>query len=663
LQNLSKESALNPHYDYVKPSFIALALVFPLVLRADLNQTNVLTAGNTINLDTGVVGTSGGDIQWTSSGITPQGSATAVNIYSSWPLAQFDTISIILVSLVPGYSNATIPTAQLKVGDVFGVHTNGKHWAKVIVTATSSTSITVQFTTFGVAAGPGSGNSGPPTIKAIVNNSSNIPAGLPNSGIAPSSIFVIVGSGLANAGLPTLQSSAAPGLSLSLNGASISVTVGGVTTHPAIYYTSPGQIAAVLPASTPVGSGTLTVTYNGTASNAAPIVVVPTALGINTYYTNSGVATDAATGAILTYTNSGTPGENIVLWTTGLGADPADSDNTFTSTPHAVNTPLQIYIGGIPATVLYQGSAGYPGVTQINVTIPASAPNGCWISLAAVSGGVLSNVATLPINAGGGACFDPVNGLHGNQIAPPGQQTLKTGLVALSQTTSAKDVVSTNTDAAFESYTGVFGPVNSVSPGGCIVQPLTSTPSFGAITGLDPGRIGLTGPNGISLTMANQLGIKGAFSAALPSGAIPQSGGTFTFTGSGGADVGSFTSTLMFTNPLMSWTNRSAAATIDRSKDFTVTWTGGNPSSYVFITGTSASAATATTASVIVGFTCLANVGDGQFTVPSYILSALPPGNGGTQLQNDIYLPLSASGIDIGIAVGDIGISASAIYK
>jgi uncharacterized protein (TIGR03437 family) len=634
-----------------------LAIVFPATVFADLNQTNVLTAGTTINLDTGVVGTSGGDIQWTPSGITPQGRATALHIYSNWPLAQFGTISIILVSALPGYSSATIPASNLMVGDVFGVHTNGAHWAKVIVTATSPTSITVQFTTFGVAAGPGSGNSGPPTITSIVNNSSVIPAGLPNSGIAPSSIFAIVGSGLANAGLPVLQSSAAPGLSLALNGASITVTVGGVTTHPAIYYTSPGQIAAVLPSSTPVGTGTLTVTYNNVASNAAPIKVVPAALGINTFYTNSGVATDAASGAVLTYTNSGTPGENIVLWTTGLGADPDDSDTTFTTTPHAVSTPLQIYVGGIPATILYQGSAGYPGVNQINVTIPASAPNGCWISLAAVAGGLLSNIATLPINSGGGACFDPVNGLYGNQIAPAGQQTLKTGLVALSQTTSAKDVVSTDTDAAFESYTGVFGPTNSVSPGGCIVRDLTTTPSFGAITGLDPGRIGLTGPNGLSVTMANQLGIKGAFFAALASGAIPQSGGTFTFTGTGGADVGSFSSTLTFTNPLLSWTNRSTAATVDRSKDFRVTWTGGNTDSYVFVSGTS------TTGAAGAGFTCLAKASDQEFTVPSYILSALPAGSGAIALQNDIYLPLSARGIDIGLAVGDIGISAVTTYK
>ena len=355
--------------------------------------------------------------------------------------------------------------------DSFFVHTNGGHYAKVLVTASSSSTITLMFTTFGVSGGTANG---PPTITAIRNNSSGIAAGLPNYGIAPSSIFVVTGTGLADPGAPVLQSSAAPGLPLTLNGASISVTVNSVTTQPAIYYTSPTQIAAVLPSSTPVGTGTLTVTYKGVASNAATIVVVPSALGINTYYTNSGVATDAVTGAVLTYTNSGTPGENIVIWTTGLGADPADSDTTFTSTPNAVSTPLQIYIGGISAAILYQGSAGYPGVDQINVTIPASVANGCWISLATVSGGVLSNIATLPVNSAGGECVDQVNGLTGGQIAPAGSQTLRTGLVAITQTnkavTSGAPTFSSNTDAALEKYTGIYTPTNPVSPGGCIVN-------------------------------------------------------------------------------------------------------------------------------------------------------------------------------------------------
>jgi uncharacterized protein (TIGR03437 family) len=86
------------------------------------------------------------------------------------------------------------------------------------------------------------------------------------------------------------------------------------------------------------------------------------ALGINTYNTNTGVATDTITGALLTYTNSGTPGETIVLRATGLGAGPADSDNTYTLTPYSVNTPLRIYIDGVLSTVLYAGSAGYPAL-------------------------------------------------------------------------------------------------------------------------------------------------------------------------------------------------------------------------------------------------------------------------------------------------------------
>jgi hypothetical protein len=79
-----------------------------------------------------------------------------------------------------------------------------------------------------------------------------------------------------------------------------------------------------------------------------------------------------------------------------LGADPADSDTVYTSTPHAVATPLQIYIGGISATILYKGSAGYPGVNQINLTIPPNVADGCWISLAAVAGGVADGQFFVP---------------------------------------------------------------------------------------------------------------------------------------------------------------------------------------------------------------------------------------------------------------------------
>jgi uncharacterized protein (TIGR03437 family) len=88
----------------------------------------------------------------------------------------------------------------------------------------------------------------------ITNNYSFIPSGFSNSGMAPSSIITIFGGGMANAATsPVVQeSSAGPaGIPTSLNGASISVSVGGKTVTPAMYYAIPTQIAAVLPAATP----------------------------------------------------------------------------------------------------------------------------------------------------------------------------------------------------------------------------------------------------------------------------------------------------------------------------------------------------------------------------------------------------------------------------
>lgn len=125
--------------------------------------------------------------------------------------------------------------------------------------------------------------------------------------------------------------------------------------------------------------------------------------------------------------------------------------------------------------------------------------------------------------------------------------------------------------------------------------------------------------------------------------------------------MGSFTSTITLSNPILNWTNQNAAATIDRTQDLKVTWTGGNPGSYVFITGSSS--IVKGTDATIVGFTCLASADTGQFTVPSYILSALPAGLGAVLLQNNIQLPLRASGLDTGIALADVSYTVDSTYK
>ena len=634
---------------------LTLALAFPIAALADNNQTSVLLSNTSINFDTGNLNAPTNDLLWNGTTLTLQGNATGVLLYPDFPEEQYAFITSIQIQLTPGYTKNPITPA---VGDLFGVRTNGNHWVRLFVKAKSGSSITFRFTTFGVAQGSG-GSGGAPTITDVLNNSSRVPKGLPNSGIAPSSIFVVIGSGLADPGTPVLQDSQGAGIPLTLNGASITVVVNGVNTRPALYYTSPGQLAAVLPASTPTGSGTLTVTYKGVASNAFPIQVVPAALGINVYQGNTGVATDAFTGALLTYSNSGKPGQILTLWTTGLGANPNNSDTTYTTTPQPVNTSLQIYIAGDPVTILYQGASAYPGVNQINIVIPDNAPNGCWVALAAVAGGVLANVATLPINSSGGACVDIVTVLTASQLTAGGTGTIRTGVVSLVQTRTTENGVLKITNAAnasFQKYSGVYTPSNSVSPGSCIVNDQTPV-STADTTGLDPGAITLTGPAGLSATLTSQLGIKGAYFALLSDTAIPNSGGAFSLKGTAGADVGAFTSNLTL-SLLLSWSNQAAVATVNRSQGINVTWTGGNPGTYVFITGTSVSASGAAA-----GFTCMAPITAGQFTVPTYILSALPAGRGAVELQNYVYTPLAASGLDIALAFADVAITANTVYQ
>jgi len=304
----------------VKILLTVLPFALAIAAKADISQTTPLASGNVLNLDTGAIVASGGDLLWNGSTITPQGKAKAYNL-GNLGTAGFNSYSskdsLVYLSVIA--TSAPIASSVLISGEVFAVFTNGGNVAKVLVTSNSGGSITLQFVTFITPQATG------PAITAIKNNSSDIPSGYPSSGIAPNSIFIVQGTGLAHPGTPELQSSADPGIPLTLNGASLTVVVNNTTVHPAVYYTSPTQLAAVLPANTPTGTGTLTVDYRGTQVQA-PIQVVPAAPGINFYYTNTGVATDNSTGALLTFTNSASPGETVVLWTIGLGADPADSD-------------------------------------------------------------------------------------------------------------------------------------------------------------------------------------------------------------------------------------------------------------------------------------------------------------------------------------------------
>jgi uncharacterized protein (TIGR03437 family) len=638
----------------------ALFLIFPALSFADLNQTPTVPSGNTLNLETGAISTSGGDVAFTGTSLTLQSKATAY-VFGNGGVAQFTLLlQPALAAVAPIYTQTPISGAALAVNEVIAVYTNGGHYAKLLITALSSSSITIQFTTYGATGGV---PAGAPTISKIQNNYSNVVAGLPNYGIAPSTLFVIYGTGLASpaASATPLQSSASPGIPTTLNGASISVTVNGVTTHPGMYYAIATQIAAVLPASTPVGSGTLTVTYNGVTSAAATITVVQSALGLDTlsgFPTGLAVATDplSATGALFNYTTSARPGQIITLWGSGLGADTADSDTVFTSSPHAVNVPLTVYVGGIQAQVQYAGSSGYPGVVQINVYVPQNVQPGCGVPVVGVVGSFTSNVVTIPVDTNGAVCTDPIHGTDGNGLLSGLNQTSYTSAtVVIAQDTTVKQT-SAFASASFVKVQNVqYAPgYGLVTAGGCLI--LQGNPPGATTSYLDAGNISITGPTGTQQVTKFSQGQILTYQVTPPTGFFPASGGTFTFQGTGGPDVGPFSVTVSDPSPLV-WTDQASITSVNRAQGVTVHWTGGIPGTYVQIGGGS------TTIAASASFICFAPVSAGQFSVPAYILQAMPAANGGISLINQsISQPFQANGLNQTIAVAETESSISVPY-
>ena len=647
----------------------ALALALPLAASA---QTN-------LNLDTGATGTSGGDIAFGASGIAPVGAATLFSLGPEGNAAFSTFTESLLAEFAAEYSATPIGSSSLVVNELFAVHTNGGNYAKLLVTAVSSGSITMTYVTYntsgaqiqGANATLG-GQSGPgvPSIASVLNNYSSIVPNAPNYGIAPGTLIVIYGSNLAAAGGPQTLQDPSKALPLTLSGSSVSVTVNGTTVQPAFYYAFPGQIAVVLPSSTPVGTGTITVSYGGQTSAPAPIKVVASAFGFDYYGGALAAVTDNGDGHLITTSDSAKPGEVIVFWGAGIGADTKNTDVS----PPTDFTPLSgitaLYFGSVKVPMAYQGRSPYQGVDQIAVVVPSNAPTGCAVSVAAVSGSgssaMVSNFVTLPIATNGGTCVDPLSNLNPTQSTTlSGKGTVKFGEIAIAQETDSSGTAD-EAIAIFYSISGssLTGYQSSSRPsyGSCFVtQSNASTvTSPYTLTGLNAGSVSVQGPNG-SVTLTTYPQLPGDYIAQLASGFVPASGGTFTFTGTGGVDVGAFSAPVVFTTPLV-WTNASSDGTVTRGSGVTVNWSGGGPGTFVEITGDAVSSSAAFSAS----FVCDAPVSAGTFTVPPAVLLALPAGSGSLAVGNyttPTNFTTASPQLDFGFAIAFASTSIDATYN
>jgi len=618
---------------------------------ADVSGTVTLQPDNTLDLSTGSLVSSYPDLRWDGSILRVQVGAVLVPSSSSSSAANlFATMTELdAQNYLQNTASSLVNSITPVTNTLFVAWTNSSVYysSKILVTALGNGSITLEYYTYDYTTGP-------PAISGVQNNSNIITVGYSGSAIAPSSIIVITGSRLSDPNVALQLQDTTQGLPLTLNGTSLSVAINGTTVQPAIYYATPTQIAAELPAATPAGSGTITVSHGG-FSASAPIQIVPSAYGIDTM-SGSAVAQDAVSYALITYTASAQPGEFITLWGTGLGTDPADSDTMYTTNPHAIQTPVEVYVGNVQAGVLYSGASVYPGVDVILFTIPEGAPNGCAVPIAVVTGeSTLSNTPTLPIMNGGGVCSDPRYGTNGILLS---QSTFNAAML------SVYEIVGVGSFLGAQTYSlDVMATMQQVSPsslnlqpslGGCIAQQNVSVSYF---PGLDAGAIRASGDGyaPVTLTPASS-GALGSYVGTLAGPvftlAPPAAGTTFTFNASGGAQVGPFTASVNYPNPTF-----GAAATVGNS-GLQVTWSSAADNSYVLI---SASASTRVGSSYLnFALLCAAAAADGQFTVPAYLLLGAPTG---TSIQSvgvsDItYTTFSAMGLDLGLVTSSTSVNA-----
>ncbi len=531
-----------------------------------------------------------------------------------------------------------------------------------------------------------------PTITQVSNAASQALSPLQNSSIAQGSYFAIYGNGLA-AALSTCASSkgayanctwpSSYPLPKAVQGTSVSVTVGGTTTDAYVEFAAQltstlAQVNAVLPSNTPTGTGTLTVTYNGTASNAFPITVTAQSFGtfsFNSAGSGPGIMTNAVSNAIVTPfatvkpSTASTTGDYVTIWGTGLG--PADPTTEGTAPPTQTNLcgsgdtcPVTVWVAGQKATVTYAGRSGYTAVDQIDYIVPAGV-QGCYVQVAVQTGSVIGNFTSIAVDPTGPTCSDG-DGINyadiSSMVASKGNATVASfGLLSNYvvftipplpaipwDNDTVTGVIGTYSAATLDTFQGI---ASVPSAGNCTVvqfegYPPPVDPALAAVSFLDDGAsLSITGPNGTQSVAQDKSGhgyeglvggstIQNIFTPGTPfflSSSYAISSGNYTVTSPGGSSVGALSSgNIPVSSAAASfvWSNQSTvtASAIPRNAPLTITWTGGDPNGFVDITAIGSTLQTGTPTATTPGalVECMAPTTAGQFVIPTYVLQMLP---------------------------------------
>ncbi len=191
--------------------------------------------------------------------------------------------------------------------------------------------------------------------------------------LAPGTMVQIYGTGLAPQTLPGTTIPLANSL------AGTSVIIGGL--QAPLYFVSPGQINALIPSELPPGPPyQVIVNNNGALSTPETIQSTAVTPGVEALPSGYANAQHTADGSAVTDASAAKPGEHIVVYLTGMGATtvPVASGNPAPSSPSAstVDAP-SITLNSEPVSFSFSGlTPGLAGLYQIDLQVPADAPNG-----------------------------------------------------------------------------------------------------------------------------------------------------------------------------------------------------------------------------------------------------------------------------------------------
>jgi uncharacterized protein (TIGR03437 family) len=322
-----------------------------------------------------------------------------------------------------------------------------------------------------------------------------------------------------------LQASAFPlPAQLPTGGTRVNVTANGNSYPANLLYTSAGQVAFVMPSAVPVGTATVSVSYNNAASPGVKVQIVKAAFGL---FTKDGqgagpVVAQNYVSATSTPTNglatAGQQGQVLILYGTGLG--PVSGDESQPPGPVTIPADVTISVGGTPLKPLYAGrSPGFPGLDQINVQLPSnftakvaaagsnSSLAGCYVSLSVnITGAAPSNQVTVSLAPPGQPNCDHPLGLDAAaELALDNGGATTIGLIELARfdlaylgfpgvnvvDAAGGGFVRGNADTAFQLTQGQGSPNPWLKPGQCIV----TDPVNGSGGGSGGSQLPSVGPN------------------------------------------------------------------------------------------------------------------------------------------------------------------------